>query len=222
MPNRSKPSSNDDFGRVLPVILKTLGVHALAHTFTTLHMPVQGVRALVSRSRPRLSGYVLAYIQMVTVVPSAYNEVLLQLASTVKYPLVAKGALFETRVIWYLVAAVSGAIGFSIIYLLPRSLFAPRSRSVVLIAALQMSLYNTVYEFAGDLIKLSLWGVGVSFPVLAVFGWAVVLGFTALEIYITRAVLRLRWPTITLLFALGISIGFVRGYLLTRTRLIHF
>jgi hypothetical protein len=122
----------------------------------------------------------------------------------------------------HVVAILSGVIGFLVMYALPKTLYAPSARNLVVASNIYANMYCSFYVAAADFVKMALWVVTGSLVLPTIFGLAVIAGTIALQLYIWRAVLRLRWGPILLFLAIGLIFGFAHGFILAITGLVKF
>jgi hypothetical protein len=103
-------------------------------------------------------------------VPFVHKEVVMRLGSLVSYPLVAHGSAVENATVMHIIAIVSGILGFMLMYALPKSLYAPSTRSLVVATNIYATMYCAFYTSAADLVKMALWAVTGSLVLPTIFG----------------------------------------------------
>jgi hypothetical protein len=155
-PPRSKPADGD--GDEIPIepLLKIAGLGDLMRVLTTLHDPLRGIRQLVTEEKKALYQAVLAYAAVLTIVPFLHREVIMRLGALVSYPIVAQGQAVENSTVLHIVAIVSGILSFMLMYALPKSLYAPSARNLVVASNIYANMYAAFYVSAADLVKMVL------------------------------------------------------------------
>lgn len=191
---------------------KIIGVGEAIKVLLTLHKPVSGVRELVQRPNTAFKDALFAYIEFMLLVPLVLNALLLPLGRAVNYPVMFQGRVLEDQLISVIVSAAGLLIGVLVLYMLPRVLFRPRGKMIVIAAALFISMYATAYITLADFVKLGIWSVYPDFMTVAYFGNAVLLAILAFQVYVLRKVLELRWYAIAIFLVLGLTVGYAWGY----------
>lgn len=219
-PTAREASDGDD----LPVemLLKTVGLGDLVRVVTTLHAPLRGIRALVAEDRKALTQALVAFAAFLTIVPFVHKEVIMRLGSLVSYPLVAQGQAVENATVVHIVAIVSGILGFMVMYALPKSLYVPSARNLVVASNIYATMYCAFYTSAADLVKMLLWAVTGSLALPTTFGLIVMALTFAFQLYIWRTILHLRWGPMALFLAVGLVFGFLHGFILGAMGLLKF
>jgi hypothetical protein len=206
----------------LEMLLKMAGLGDLVRVFTTLHVPLRGIRQLVAEDSKALYQALLAFAAFLTLVPFLHKEVILRLGSLVSYPIMAQGQAVENGTVVHIVAIVSGVLGFMVMYALPKSLYAPSARNLVVACNIYANMYCAFYVAAADLVKMALWVVTGSLTLPIIFGLLLMAATIAFQLYIWRAVLGLRWRPMLLFLAIGLVFGFLHGFILAKTGLLKF
>src|SRR5262245_61190669 len=208
----------------LPVelLLKMVGLGDLMRVLSTLHVPLRGIRQLVAEDRKALYQALVAFAAFLTIVPFVHKEVIMRLGRLVSYPLVAQGSAVENATVMHIVAIVSGILGFLLMYALPKRLYAPSTRGLVVASNIYATMYCAFYTSAADLVKMVLWAVTGSLVLPTIFGLVMIALTLALQLYIWRTVLRLRWGPMLLFLAIGLSFGFLHGFILAAMGLLKF
>jgi FHA domain len=220
---KSKPGNADDHDE-LPIepLLKIAGLGDLMRVLTTLHAPLRGIRQLVAEHKKALYQAVLAYAAFLTIVPFLHKEVIMRLGSLVSYPIVAQGQAVENSTVLHMVAIVSGILSFMLMYALPKSLYAPSARNLVIATNIYANMYAAFYVSAADLVKMVLWAMTGSLVLPTIFG-LIVMGLTvAFQVYIWRTILALRWGPIVLFVVIGLVFSFAHGFILAKMGLVKF
>jgi hypothetical protein len=220
---RSKPASTDDADE-LPIepLLKLVGLGDLMRVLATLHAPLRGIRQLVSESRKALYQAILAYAAFLTLVPFLHKEVIMRLGTLVSYPIVAQGQAVENSTVLHMVAIVSGILSFMLMYALPKSLYAPSVRNLVVASNIYANMYAAFYVSAADLVKMVLWAITGSLVLPTIFGLIVMAATIAFQVYIWRTILTLRWGPIALFVVIGLVFSFAHGFILAKLGLVKF
>ena len=218
------PPATQERGRRLPIeqLLKMAGLGDLVRVFTTLHVPLRGIRQLVVEDRKALYQALLAFAAFLTLVPFVHKEIIMRLGGVVSYPIMAQGQAVENGTVVHIVAIVSGILGFMLMYALPKSLYAPSARNLVVASNIYANMYCAFYTSAADLVKMVLWAMTGSLVLPTIFGLCVMAGTLAFQLYIWRAILKLRWGPMMLFLAIGLSFGFLHGFILAKMGLLKF
>lgn len=219
-PVRSGLSDLD--GAHVELLLKMVGLGDLMRVLTTLHAPLRGVRQLVAEDRKALYQALVAFAAFLTIVPFVHKEVIMRLGSLVSYPLVAQGSAVENATVMHIIAIVSGILGFMVMYALPKSLYAPSTRNLVVASNIYATMYCAFYTSVADLVKMALWAVTGSLVLPTIFGLIVIALTFAFQLYIWRTILQLRWRPMLLFLAIGLSFGFLHGFILAMMGLLKF
>jgi hypothetical protein len=222
-PPRSKPADAGD-GDELPIepLLKIAGLGDLMRVLTTLHDPLRGIRQLVTEEKKALYQAILAYAAFLTIVPFLHKEVIMRLGTLVSYPIVAQGQAVENSTVLHIVAIVSGILSFMLMYALPKSLYAPSARNLVVASNIYANMYAAFYVSAADLVKMVLWAMTGSLVLPTIFGLAVMGATIAFQVYIWRSIVRLRWGPIALFLVIGLVFSFAHGFILAKMGLVKF
>lgn len=220
---KSKPANADDHDE-LPIepLLKIAGLGDLMRVLTTLHAPLRGIRQLVAEQKKALYQAVLAYAAFLTIVPFLHKEVIMRLGSLVSYPIVAQGQAVENSTVLHMVAIVSGILSFMLMYALPKSLYAPSARNLVIATNIYANMYAAFYVSAADLVKMVLWAMTGSLVLPTIFGLIVMALTIAFQVYIWRTILALRWGPIVLFVFIGLVFSFAHGFILAKMGLVKF
>jgi len=219
-PARSGLSDLDDVS--FELLLKMVGLGDLMRVLTTLHAPLRGIRQLVAEDRKALYQALVAFAAFLTIVPFVHKEVIMRLGSLVSYPLVAQGSAVENATVMHVIAIVSGILGFMVMYALPKSLYAPSTRNLVVASNIYATMYCAFYTSVADLVKMALWAVTGSLVLPTIFGLIVMALTLAFQLYIWRTILQLRWRPMLLFLAIGLSFGFLHGFILAMLGLLKF
>ena len=126
------------------LLLKMVGLGDLMRVLATLHAPLRGIRQLVAEDRKALYQALVAFAAFLTIVPFVHKEVIMRLGSLVSYPLVAQGSAVENATVMHIIAIVSGILGFMLMYALPKSLYAPSTRSLVVATNIYATMYSSL------------------------------------------------------------------------------
>jgi hypothetical protein len=222
-PPRSKPADSGDADE-LPIepLLKMAGLGDLMRVLTTLHAPLRGIRRLVTEEKKALYQAILAYAAFLTLVPFLHREVIMRLGTLVSYPIVAQGQAIENSTVLHLVAIISGILSFLLMYALPKSLYAPSARNLVVASNIYANMYAAFYVSAADLVKMVLWAMTGSLVLPTVFGLMVMAATIAFQVYIWRTIVRLRWGPIALFIVIGLVFSFAHGFILAKMGLVKF
>lgn len=223
-PAASAPAPHAADADSLPIeaLLKAAGLGDLVRVVTTLHAPLRGIRALVAEDRKALAQALVAYAAFLTVVPFVHKEIIMRLGSLVSYPIVAQGQALENSAVVHIVAIVSGILGFLVMYALPRSLYAPSARNLVVATNIYAAMYCAFYTSLADLVKMLLWAVTGSLALPTVFGLGAIALTFAFQLYVWRTILNLRWGPMALFLAVGLVFGFLHGFILAALGLLKF
>jgi len=201
---------------------KIIGVGEAIKVLLTLHKPVSGVRELVQRPNTAFKEALFAYIEFMLLVPVVLSAVLLPLGRAVGYPMMVQGRALDDQIIGAAVSAAGLLLGILIMYALPRGLFRPNGKTIVIAANLFISMYAMAYLTLSDFVKLFLWSLTSDFMTVVYFGNAVFVGLLAFQVYMMRKVLELRWHAIAIFVILGLTVGVLWGYLLAQTGLVTY
>jgi FHA domain len=204
------------------LLLKPLGLGDLMRVLTTLHAPLRGIRQLVAEDGKALYQALVAFAAFLTIVPFAHKEVIMRLGSLVSYPLVAQGSAVENATVMHIVAIVSGILGFMLMYALPKSLYAPSTRNLVVASNIYAAMYCAFYTSVADLVKMALWAATNSLLLPTIFGLILMALTFAFQLYIWRTILQLRWGPMLLFLAIALAFGFLHGFILGLTGLLKF
>ncbi len=204
------------------LLLKMVGLGDLMRVLATLHVPLRGIRQLVAEDRKALYQALVAFAAFLTIVPFVHKEVIMRLGSLVSYPLVAQGSAVENATVMHIIAIVSGILGFMLMYALPKSLYAPSTRSLVVATNIYATMYCAFYTSAADLVKMALWAITRSLVLPTIFGLIMIALTLAFQLYIWRTILQLRWRPMLLFLAIGLSFGFLHGFILAMLGLLKF
>lgn len=220
---RSKPAGPGEADD-LPVeaLLKIAGLGDLMRVLATLHAPLRGIRQLVADNRKALCQALLAFAAFLTLVPFLHKEVIMRLGSLVAYPIVAQGQAVENSTVMHIVTIVSGILGFMVMCALPKSLYAPSARNLVVASNIYANMYSAFYISAADLVKMVLWALTGSLVLPTIFGLIMMALTIVFQVYIWRAILKLRWGPMLLFLAVGITFGFLHGFILAKMGLLKF
>jgi hypothetical protein len=219
-PMRSGLSDLDDVS--LELLLKMVGLGDLMRVLTTLHAPLRGIRQLVAEDRKALYQALVAFAAFLTIVPFVHKEVIMRLGSLVSYPLVAQGSAVENATVMHIIAIVSGILGFMVMYALPKSLYAPSTRNLVVASNIYATMYCAFYTSVADLVKMALWVLTSSLVLPTIFGLIMIALTLTFQLYIWRTILLLRWRPMLLFLAIGLSFGFLHGFILAMLGLLKF
>ena len=219
-PARSGLSDLDDVP--FELLLKMVGLGDLMRVLTTLHAPLRGISQLVAEHRKALYQALVAFAAFLTIVPFVHKEVIMRLGSLVSYPLVAQGSAVENATVMHIIAIVSGILGFMVMYALPKSLYAPSTRNLVVASNIYATMYCAFYTSVADLVKMALWVLTGSLVLPTIFGLVVIALTFAFQLYIWRTILLLRWRPMLLFLAIGLSFGFLHGFVLAMLGLLKF
>jgi hypothetical protein len=219
-PVRSGLSDLEDVS--LELLLKMVGLGDLMRVLTTLHAPLRGIRQLVAEDRKALYQALVAFAAFLTIVPFVHKEVIMRLGSLVSYPLVAQGSAVENATVMHIIAIVSGILGFMVMYALPKSLYAPSTRNLVVASNIYATMYCAFYTSVADLVKMALWVLTGSLVLPTIFGLIMIALTLAFQLYIWRTILLLRWRPMLLFLAIGLSFGFLHGFILAMLGLLKF
>lgn len=201
-------------GAILPAVKKFFGLSEFVNVLVSVHSPIKGIRSLVERGDVALSQAFVAYIEFVTIVPFVITQIIHPMGRAVGYPIMYQGAAIENTVLFYFVAAIFGALGLVAIRLLPNSLFAPRTKSIVIASSLYMAMYASAYITAADFLKVGIWVIAKDLTLPTILGTAVLAAVFGLQYYILRRVLSLSWLSVIILMAIGLAIGLAQGFIL--------
>lgn len=204
------------------VLLKMAGLGDLMRVLMTLHVPMRGIRQLIDDRDKALYQALLAFAAFLTIVPFLHKEVIMRFGSLVSYPIVAQGQAVENGTVMHIIAIVSGVLGFMLMYTLPRSLYAPSARKLVVASNIYANMYCAFYVSAGDLVKMVLWALTGSLVLPVIFGLIVMALTIAFQLYIWRAILQLRWGPMLLFLAIGLVFSFLHGFILAKLGLLKF
>ena len=204
------------------LLLKPLGLGDLMRVLATLHAPLRGIRQLVAEDRKALYQALVAFAAFLTIVPFVHKEVIMRLGGLVSYPLVAQGSAVENATVMHIIAIVSGILGFMLMYALPKSLYAPSTRNLVVASDVYATMYCAFYTSVADLVKMALWTVTGSLVLPTIFGLIVIALTFAFQLYIWRTILQLRWRPMLIFLAIGLSFGFLHGFILAMMGLLKF
>jgi hypothetical protein len=204
----------DENALPIEALLKMAGLGDLVRVVTTLHVPLRGIRALVAEDRKALTQALVAFAAFLTIVPFVHKEVIMRFGSLVGYPLVAQGQAVENGTVVHIVAIVSGILGFMVMYALPRSLYAPSARNLVVATNIYAAMYCAFYTSVADLVKMLLWAATGSLTLPTIFGLLVIAATFAFQLYIWRTILALRWGPMVVFLAVALAFGFLHGFIL--------
>lgn len=220
---RSRPATSGILDE-LPIeqLLKTAGLGDLMRVLMTLHAPLRGIRQLVAEDRKALYQALLAYAAFLTIVPFLHKEVIMRLGTLVSYPIVAQGQAVESSTVLHIVAIVSGILSFILMYALPKSLYVPSARNLVVASNIYASMYAAFYVSAADLVKMLLWAITGSLVLPTIFGLLMMALTIVLQVYIWRTILKLRWGPVALFLVIGLVFSFAHGFLLAKLGLVKF
>jgi hypothetical protein len=220
---RSKPADSGD-GDDLPIepLLKMAGLGDLMRVLTTLHDPLRGISQLVTEDKKALYQAILAYAAFLTLVPFLHKEVIMRLGTLVSYPIVAQGQAVENSTVLHVVAIISGILSFMLMYALPKALYAPSARNLVVASNIYANMYAAFYVSAADLVKMVLWAMTGSLVLPTIFGLIVMAATIAFQVYIWRTIVRLRWGPIALFIVIGLVFSFAHGFILAKMGLVKF
>lgn len=205
-----------------PLLKKFFGWSELINAALTVHTPLSGIRKLLNSSHVALSQAFIAYIEFVTIIPFIITQIIHPMGRSVGYPVIYQGAVVENTVVFYFVTAISGGLGLLLLYLLPNSLFSPRTKPLVIAANLYMAMYAAVYTTAADFLKVGLWVATGDLTWSTILGYAVAIGVMILQFYVWRKVLKLSWTTAIVFMVLGTIILIAQNYLLMELGLLKF
>src|SRR4029453_10392255 len=107
-----------------------------------------------------------------------------------------------TATLMHIVSIVSGILGFLLMYALPKRLYAPSTRSLVVASNIYATMYCAFYTSVADLVKMALWGVTAPLVRPPIFGLVMIALTLALQLYIWRTILLLRWKPMLLFLAI--------------------
>jgi hypothetical protein len=209
-----KPSDQDADSRPVELLLKMVGLGDLLRILSTLHAPLRGIRRLISEDQKPLYQSLLAYAAFLGVSTPLHREVTMVLGKMVHYPIVAQGPLVENSTVLHIVAVLSGVLGFLVMYSLPRSLFAPTDRTLVVATNIYMNLYFACYMYIADWIKMGLFAATGEMTLPIILGLAMMILNLIFCFYVWRAMLKLRWGLMTLMLIIGLVMGFAQGFIL--------
>jgi len=201
---------------------KVLGIGDALRVLSSLHKPVTGLRTLLQNRSAAFKEALFAYIEFMLLVPVVLSAVLLPLGRAVGYPMMVQGRALDDQIIGAAVSAAGLLLGILIMYALPRGLFRPNGKTIVIAANLFISMYAMAYLTLSDFVKLFLWSLTSDFMTVVYFGNAVFVGLLAFQVYMMRKVLELRWHAIAIFVILGLTVGVLWGYLLAQTGLVTY
>jgi hypothetical protein len=177
---------------------------------------------LVIEDRKALYQSLLAFAAFLTIVPFLHKEVIMRLGSLVSYPIVAQGQAVENGAVLHIVAIISGVLGFMMMYALPKSLYAPSARNLVVASNIYANMYSAFYISAADLVKMVLWALTGSLVLPIIFGLIMMALTIAFQVYVWRAILKLRWGPVALFLVIGLVFSFAHGFILAKLGLVKF
>jgi len=201
---------------------KFIGIGEALKVLMTLHKPVSGLRALVSHRGTALKEALFAYIEFMLLVPVVLNAALLPIGRAVGYPVMVQGRALDDQLIGAAVAAAGLLLGILVMYALPKSLFRPNGKTIVIAANLFINMYAMAYLTLSDFVKLFVWWRTGDFMAAVYVGYAMFFALLAFGVYMMRKVLELRWHAIAIFVALGFTVGILWGYMLAQTGLVTY
>ena len=202
--------------------LKLLGISDAVKVLLTLHKPVSGLSSLLHNRKAAFKQALFAYIEFMLLVPTVLSVALLPIGRAVGYPLLVQGRAIDDQLIGSAVSAAGLMIAILIMYALPRSLFRPNGKTVVIAANMFISMYAMTYLALSDFAKLFLWSRTDDLLTVVYFGNAVFLALMAFQVFMMRRVLELRWHAIAIFVTVGLSVGFLWGYTLAQSGLVSY
>lgn len=202
--------------------LKVAGIGDLLRILTTLHAPMRGIRQLVAEPNKALYQALLAYVALVTAIPFLHKEVIMRIGAYVNYPIIAQGEAIENALVLNVVAAVSSGLGFLLMYSLPKALYQPSTRTLVVASNIYTSLYVLFYTTFADLLKFAQYAVTTSMEVSIAIGLVMMVFGLTFQVYVWRKIMQLRWWPIVLFLVIGLTYGFLHGFILAKLGLIKF
>ena len=196
-------SQHESSSNPLSTIAGILGFFGILRVLSTAHTPISGIKSLLNADRLLLKQTIVAYIELVTIIPLLHKELILRLGNAVNYPIIFQGPIVENKIIFNLASAIGGLLGLSIIYLLPKYFLEHHLKSKLLMVNLQFAMYSVFYLTVGDVLKFSLWHYTESQNLMMIIGSIILLTVTILQVYIWRKQLHIKWITIVLLSVIG-------------------
>ncbi|MGI9410542.1 MAG: hypothetical protein ACR2OV_10745 [Hyphomicrobiaceae bacterium] len=209
-------------GLVQATLFKVSGIGELLRVLGSLHKPVSAVRAFINQREVALQTAIFAYVEFVLIVPTVLTMILHPLGRAVNYPVMLHGAGVENQLLYAAISAVGALLGFAIMFLLPRFLFEPNSKSLVIATNLIIGMFAAAYVTLGDFVKMAVWAVTQNFQYSAVVGWIILIGIFVLQVYVWRRLLSLKWLAIVVFTVVGFAYSFAMGYVLGATGLWKF
>lgn len=201
---------------------KIIGLSEALKVLMTLHKPASGLGALLSHRGTAFKEALLAYIEFMLLVPVVLNALLLPIGRAIEYPVMVQGLALDDQIIGTAVSAAGLLIGILVIYVLPRSLFRPNGKMIVIAASLFITMYSMAYMTLSDFVKLIIWSLTADFMMSVYFGTGMFFALIAFQVYMMRRVLELRWHAIAIFLALGLTVGVIWGYTLAALGLVTY
>lgn len=146
----------------------------------------------------------------------------MRLGELVSYPIIAQGEAIENAVVVNIVAAISSTLGFLLMYALPKGLYRPSTRNLVVASNIYTSLYVLFYTTFADLLKFAQYTLTKSMNISIAIGLTMMVFGLVFQVYVWRKILQLRWGPIVLFLVIGLAFGFLHGFILARLGLIKF
>jgi hypothetical protein len=203
-------------------LLAMIGIKDLSRVLMTVHRPLDGIRGLLADPDKALWQAMIAFAAFIGITPFLHKEIMLRVGEWVRYPMLARGEALENAIVVNISAVVSGLLAFGLLSLLPRRLFEPSTRNLVVAANIYTSMYVAFYTYLADIVKILLFGLMRDMTLPMILG-LIVIGLTlGFQLYVWRTVLHLRWGPMLLFLAIGLVFGFLHGLFLGFTGLVKF
>lgn len=195
-------------------LFKVSGIGDLLGVLASLHRPLQFIRSFAERRDGVLRTALMAYIELILIMPLVLTLVVHPVGHAIGYPSVLQGAAIENQYLYAGLSATGVLLGTAILFALPDKLFAPSSKRMVLATNLILAMYAAAYNILGDVLKAVTWVLTAEFGYSIVIGTAIFVSLVSFQIFVWRRILRLRWAAIVLLMLVGLVIFVTMSYTL--------
>lgn len=216
---------NTNTNKIIVIIIRLLGISELIKIIANIHKPINKIKSILTNDNVIIIGTIMAYIEVIMLLPFIYGKIIVIIAKSVDYPLVIQSTLYNDKYIYYLYSSILSLMFYAVPYIFSLSFIKPTSRSVLFVINLQLSIYVALYVLVADIIKLGAWYFGEKyvpdlfssselFAYISFFGFFVLVSVSIFSIYIWKSVLYLRWIAVISLTILFIVISIVDSYFL--------
>ena len=150
---QDNPDQQNILTEVINIVTSYFGIDVIGQTFLTAFKPLTGVRNLLASKPPIIKHVILAYIQLLTILPPISKIVFRNLGILINYPVMYIDKSIESDITFHLLWATSSLIVCLLIFSIPKSWFKPSTHVQVVATTFQIGMYMALYKVIEDLTK---------------------------------------------------------------------